>query len=70
VARDGLGHSTNVFGFRSFIEMALLFGIGDAVPEDFVATCAQFLRDIWTVFIDGRIHLRLDRNVEFVEQLE
>src|SRR5207245_1701613 len=51
-------------------QVALLLGIGDAVAENLVAPLAQPRRDVGAVLVDGYVHLRFQRKVELVGQLE
>jgi hypothetical protein len=50
--------------------MPLLLGIGDAVPQNFIAALAQLFRNVRTVLVDLGIDLRLDRDIEFVKEFK
>jgi len=51
-------------------EVALLVRVRDAMPEDLVAALPQPRGDVGRDLVDLRVHLRLGRNAELVEQLE
>src|SRR5262249_18790392 len=53
-----------------FRKVPLLLRVGDAVPQDLVATKPESGGDVGAVIVDGDVHLRLGREPERGEQIE
>src|SRR5881397_385501 len=68
--RDRARHALDQRALLVLVEMSLLLGVRDAVPEDLVSALAQPLGDVRRHLVDGRVHLGLGGKAELVEQLE
>ena len=57
-------------GFSCLVIIALLFGIGAAMADKFVAPDADACGDLRRVIVDRGVHQMAHRQAEFLEQLE
>ena len=67
---DGGRHAGDQRALLRLAHVLLALGVGRAVTDDLVAALAQPLGDVGRRLVHLDVHLRLDRQVELVEELE
>jgi len=70
VFRDRGGGVLDQRAFGRFRQVALFVGVGDAMPHDLIPAGAEAFGDVGTFVIDRGVHLRFDRDAEFVHHVE